>query len=53
MMVLKNFKFNEKDETKIFSHINSETEYYPFSIFILKKSKFEKLCSDTFKWIFK
>lgn len=44
-------KKNEKQ--KFLNYINSETEYYPFSIFILKKSKFEKLCSDTFKWIFK
>tara|TARA_B100000780_G_scaffold261529_1_gene214024 strand:+ start:293 stop:1141 length:849 start_codon:yes stop_codon:yes gene_type:complete len=34
------------------NYINNETELFsPFSIFILKKDKFKKLCESTFKWI--
>ena len=44
----------KKNERQSFiKYVNTETEYYPFSIFILKKSKFNILCKETFKWIFK
>ena len=33
-------------------YINNETELFsPFSIFILKKKKFDDLCNATFNWI--
>ena len=44
---------NENEKIEFINYVNSRTEYHPFSIFILKKNKFEKLCSDTFDWIFK
>ncbi len=41
------------ERKKFLEYINNETEYFPFSIFILKKKKFDKLCLNTFNWIFK
>ena len=40
---------NEQD--KFLNYINQETEYFPFSIFILKRDKFDELCQSTFEWI--
>lgn len=42
-------KKNEQDS--FLNYINKETEYFPFSIFILKRDKFDKLCQSTFEWI--
>ena len=42
-------KKNEQD--KFLNYINQETEYFPFSIFILKRDKFDELCQSTFEWI--
>ena len=44
---------SEKEKINFKKYINSETKYYPFSLFILKKDKFDQLCKDTFNWIFK
>ena len=44
---------NKQYKDDFLNYVNTETKYYPFSIFILKKDKFEKLCFDTFDWIFK
>ena len=43
----------KKDRNDFLKYINTETSYYPFSIFILKKEKFNQMCIDTFNWIFK
>ena len=42
-------KKNEQDS--FLNYINNETEYFPFSIFILKRDKFDELCQSTFEWI--
>jgi len=35
------------------NYINTQTELFsPYSIFILKKNKFNELCKSTFEWIF-
>lgn len=47
------FFMKEKDQQHFLNYINKETSYYPFSLFILKKDKFVKMCEETFEWIFK
>jgi hypothetical protein len=39
----------ERDE--FLKYINTKTEYFPFSIFILKRDKFHELCEATFTWL--
>ena len=43
----------ETEKKDFLKYINSKTQYLPFSIFILKKEKFQNLCINTFDWIFK
>ncbi len=40
---------NDKDD--FLKYVKTETEYFPLSIFIVKKKIFAKLCNDTFKWL--
>ena len=50
----KSIKFLNKDDRGDFlKYVNSETKFYPLSIFILKKKYFQKLCKSTFKWLSK
>lgn len=50
----KSIKFLNHDDRKDFlKYVNSETKFYPLSIFILKKKYFEKLCKSTFTWLSK
>lgn len=44
---------NKNDQEKFLKFINNETEFFPFSIFILKRDKFNELCESTFEWISK
>ena len=44
---------NDSLKNDFLSYIYTETELFsPFSIFILKKNKFNELCEATFKWIY-
>ena len=40
---------NDKDD--FLDYVNTKTEYFPLSIFIIKKKFFVKLCQDTFEWL--
>jgi len=43
---------NTKQKNDFLSFVKTETELFsPYSIFILKKIKFDKLCSSLFNWI--
>ena len=42
---------SKNEQGKFLNYINQETEYFPFSIFILKRDKFDELCQSTFEWI--
>ena len=42
---------NNNDKDDFLKYVNTKTEYFPLSIFIMKKKFFIKLCSDTFKWL--
>ena len=42
---------NNNDRDDFLRYIKTKTEYFPLSIFIIKKKFFIKLCSDTFKWL--
>ena len=44
---------NKNEQIKFLNYINNETEFFPFSIFILKRDKFNELCESTFEWISK
>ena len=43
----------KKDRSEFLNYINTETKFFPFNLFILKKDKFNLMCNDIFKWIFK
>ena len=44
---------NKELKRYFMNYVNTETELFsPFSIFILKKEKFNELCESTFKWIY-
>ena len=44
---------NKDEKNDFLNYINNETELFsPFSIFILKKEKFNELCESTFEWIY-
>ncbi len=50
----KSIKFlNKNDRVDFLKYVNSETKFYPLSIFILKKKYFQKLCKSTFIWLSK
>lgn len=42
---------NKKDKSEFLYYVNNKTYFYPLSIFVMKKRKFEKLCSTTFSWL--
>jgi len=42
---------NTEDRNDFFKYINTKTEFFPLSIFIIKKKFFNRLCSDTFGWL--
>ncbi len=42
---------NKKDRNEFLYYVNNKTYFYPLSIFVMKKEKFEKLCSATFNWL--
>ena len=42
---------NNNDRDDFLEYVNTKTEYFPLSIFIMKKKFFIKLCSDTFRWL--
>ena len=42
---------DKKDKKKFLNYINSKNNFFPLSIFIMKKKFFEKLCFDTFIWL--
>ena len=42
---------NMNDRDDFLKYVNTKTEYFPLSIFIIKKKFFTKLCGDTFKWL--
>ena len=43
----------KKDRSEFLNYINTETKFFPFNLLILKKDKFNLMCNDIFKWIFK
>ena len=42
---------NINDRDDFLKYVNTKTEYFPLSIFIMKKKFFNQLCLDTFKWL--
>ena len=42
---------NNEDREDFLNYVKSKTEFYPLSIFILKKKFFSKLCLSTFNWL--
>ncbi len=42
---------NKKDKNEFLYYVNNKTYFYPLSIFIMKKRKFETLCTTTFNWL--
>ena len=42
---------NKEDREDFLNYVKSKTEFYPLSIFILKKKFFSKLCFSTFNWL--
>ena len=42
---------NKNDRHDFLNYVNTKTEYFPLSIFIIKKKQFNKLCNDTFYWL--
>jgi len=42
---------NEEDREDFLNYVKSKTEFFPLSIFILKKKFFSKLCFSTFNWL--
>ena len=42
---------NDDDKKDFLKYVQKKTEFFPLSIFILKKNFFEKLCVSTFDWI--
>ena len=42
---------NKSDRIDFLEYINKKTEFYPLSIFVIKKKFFEKLCYETFTWL--
>jgi len=42
---------DKKNKDNFLNYVITKTEYYPLSIFIIKKKYFIKLCHDTFQWL--
>ena len=42
---------NINDRNDFLNYVNTKTEYFPLSIFIIKKKFFNDLCRDTFNWL--
>ena len=42
---------NINDRDDFLEYVNTKTEYFPLSIFIIKKKFYIKLCKDTFEWL--
>ena len=42
---------NKSDRIDFWEYINKKTEFYPLSIFVIKKQFFDKLCYETFVWL--